>query len=154
GDLLRERAPATELGAVFPRIAKRVEERAPVFPAPPRERLSPGPADLLAERHPVDAAVLAEPVVLRDQHGPLEVARDVLEREPLLPDHERIARGARLRETLLHERRPLGILRAQGPGIRDQDEPSEEAEAREHDHDQRPSPRRAHRQTPVATPAP
>ena len=130
GELLRDRAAPSDLVPVRPRVGDGPRQGSQVRGTPPGELPVTAPADFLGERHPVDPPVLAEAIILRHEHGAHEVRRDVSEPPPLVSELERRPRGVGFPETLLDERRALGIPGGQGPRVGDDDIPDGDAGGR------------------------
>jgi hypothetical protein len=88
GQLLRDRAASANLVAVREVIRQRFAQRAEITAIQPREILVAGVAELFAHGAPVDAVVIAEVSVFRNDHRALEPARDAVQRHPFPADLE------------------------------------------------------------------
>ncbi len=126
GQLLRNRAPPSQLVAVGPHVRDGPRQSPQVRRAQPREPVGPGPADLLGEGAPVDAPVLSKAVVLGHDHRTDEAPRDLGQGRPLLHDLQGVPLPEGFAHTLLHERGTPRIPDVQAPGIGHHDAPDQE----------------------------
>jgi hypothetical protein len=102
-ELLGDRAAATDLIAVLDVVPGRSEQRAQIGGIEHGEVVVARVIQLLAQRVPVDAVMLREVAVLGDDDGAAQVRSDVVERNPLVAQLERVAARTCLLEALLHE---------------------------------------------------